>query len=177
MKNFAECISCPTCKDHFTAMFNSYKRKYPQWNSSRRELFIFVCRAHNTVNKRIDKPVITLISQCIETIKNNSKNTSLQEFRKKYILYLLTNWSGLKNFEGMNMGRIAREMEKINSSYWNARETDISNLVMEDGLVDEFISDTSTIPSIGIGFPNITRGTNISIGFKMRGGRLKLGIQ
>lgn len=177
MRHFGECITCSTCKTHFLDMFNSYKRKYPEWNSSRREFFMFVCRAHNTVNRRIDKPVIPLISQCIETIKNNSKNTSLRDFRKKYIIYLLKNWSSLTNFEGMNMMRVTRELEKINISYWDARETDISSLEMEDGDVSEFITDTTTVSSIGIGFPNITRGSNINIGFKLKGGKLKLGNQ
>jgi hypothetical protein len=175
MGNFTESITCNNCKTHFQDMFVSYKRKYPQWSSSRREFFLFVCRAHNTVNKRIDKPVIASVAECINAIKNNTRNTSLRQFRKNYIVYLLNTWSRFHTFDGMNMTRVARELEKINNSYWDLRETDLSVFEMGEGDVTEFIKDTTTVQSIGLGFPSITRGTNVSVGFKFKGGRLRLG--
>ena len=40
---FKETITCPTCKNHFTRMFHTYKIIHPEWNSSRFDLFLFVC--------------------------------------------------------------------------------------------------------------------------------------
>jgi len=174
MTKFGECITCNNCKDHFKRMFASYKRKYPQWNSSKYELFLFVCRAHNTVNKRIDKPIIGSVSDCLQTIKNNSKNTSLSEFRKKYISYLIGNWSKYRDFEAVLNQSTARELEKINNSYWNVLETDISELELEEGNVAEFITDGSAVQSFGQGFPNLAIGKHVSVGFKFKGGKLSL---
>ena len=175
IEGFAECITCNTCKQHFQGMLNSYKRTYPQWNSSRSELFLFVCRAHNTVNKRIDKPIIRSVKDCIETIKNNSKNVSLTQYRHAYMRYLIQNWSQYRDFEGMNNVNIARQLEKINNSYWNFRETDISTLDIPDGDVAEIIADNELVKRIGPGFAAIVTGQPISVGFKISGGRLKLG--
>lgn len=173
MTKFGDCITCGNCKDHFRKMFSSYKQRYPQWNSSKYELFLFVCRAHNTVNMRIDKPVIGSVSDCLQTIKNNSKNTSLSEFRKKYISYLIGNWSQYRDFEGIINQNAARELEKINNSYWNALETDISEVEIEEGNVTEFITDDA--PSFtGSGFPRMAIGKPIEIGFKFKGGKLSL---
>jgi hypothetical protein len=155
-------------------MFASYKQKYPQWNSSRYELFLFVCRAHNTVNKRIDKPIINTVLECLQTIKNNSKNTSLREFREKYISYLFRNWAQYRDFEGALNSSAARELQKINDSYWNLLETDISDLELEEGNVTEFITDNTIVESIGSGFPSMVRGKFVSVGFKFKGGRLSL---
>lgn len=155
-------------------MLGSYKRKYPQWSSSRRELFLFVCRAHNTVNRRIDKPVISSVADCIMAIKNNSKNTSLKHFRQAYLAYLIKNWSQFHDFESMHAMNATREMEKINNSYWNLREVDISDIEPFDGDVTELIVDTGVVKSIGPGFPDLPKGVIINVGFKMRGGKLSL---
>lgn len=155
-------------------MLSSYKRKYPQWSSSQRELFLFVCRAHNTVNKRIDKPIISSVADCLEAIKNNSKNTSLKQFRQSYLDYLVRNWGQFRDFEAMHAMNAAREIEKINNQYWNLREVNISDIEAFDGDVTEFITDTGIVKRIGPGFPQLQKGQSISVGFKMRGGRLTL---
>jgi FAD-linked sulfhydryl oxidase len=175
MDSFAECITCDNCKNHFVGMFTSYKRRNPQWNSSRQEFFLFVCRAHNTVNKRIDKPILGSVQDCIETIKNNSKNTSLREFRKKYIDYLIQNWSREHDFRAFGMVRTARQLEKINNSYWNLRDGDIADLQIANDDVTQFIVDNGVIPSIGLGHPNIQKNQAVNIGFKIRQGKLQLG--
>ena len=174
MNKFGDCITCNNCKTHFQNLFTSYKRRNPQWSSSQRELFLFVCRAHNTVNRRIDKPIITSVADCIATIKNNSKTTSLKEFRQAYLTYLIKNWSQFRDFEAMHAGNAAREMEKINNSYWNLREVDISDIASFEGDVAEDIVDTGIVERIGRGFPQLQKGQTINVGFKMRGGKFSL---
>jgi hypothetical protein len=171
---FADCISCNNCKEHFKRMFTSYKKKYREWSSSQSQLFLFVCRAHNTVNNRLDKPILTSVSDCLETIKNNSKNISLREFRQKYIAYLVANWSAGRDFESFNTMRSVRELEKINNSYWNLREVDISTIELFEENVTEFIQDTTIPPPISPGFPVFSRNQNFNVGFKFKGGKLSL---
>jgi hypothetical protein len=155
-------------------MLVSYKRKYPNWNSNQRELFLFVCRAHNTVNSRIDKPIIASVADCIETIKNNIRDTSLKDFRQKYSDYLLGNWSKYHDFDGMHAMSSAREVDSINKSYWNSREVDILSIQPFGGDVTELIVDTGTVQSIGPGFLSLQKSQTLNIGFKMKQGRLTL---
>ena len=172
---FGECITCDKCKNHFNGMFSSYKRRNPQWNSSRQEFFLFVCRAHNTVNKQLDKPILGTVQDCLESIKNNSKNTTLREFRKKYIDYLIANWAKESSFNGFGMMRLSKQLEKINNSYWDLKDVDISTVDIVDGDVTQFIVDNGIIPSIGVGYPSIQKNQIINVGFRFTGGRLKLG--
>ena len=175
LDEFAKCISCPSCKDHFTGLFQSYIQQNPTWADSRFNLFLFIVRAHNSVNKRLDKPIIKSVSDCIETIKSNVRNASLREFRQKYIAYLFRNWSLYQTGEGFLMMGAAKTLQRINNEYWNAREVDFSTLNFPEEDVTIVISDTSPIPRASVGFPQVNRGMNISVGFKFRGGRLQLG--
>ena len=69
MNNFTESITCPSCQSHFKTIFQSYIGLFPDWNASKHNLFIFIARAHNTVNKRLDKPLIRTVSDCLETLE------------------------------------------------------------------------------------------------------------
>jgi len=173
INSFADCISCPSCKSHFIGMFTSYIRQTPSWSNSRADLFLFIARAHNTVNRRLDKPILRSVADCLEAIKTNSANTSLREFRQKYISYLARNWSQYQNADGRFMMTSVRSMEKINSEYWNLREFVDTNI--PEGDVLQFIEDRSIVRNGIPGFPSIQRGTQINVGFKISGGRLRLG--
>jgi hypothetical protein len=133
MELFADTISCPDCAGHFRRMFNTYKSQNPAWFANRREFFIFVCRAHNTVNLRIDKPRVSSIAECLETIKRNTLITSGKTYITNYIAYLIRNWSREQTGEGFILATSAREMSKINIEYWQSRYQDISNIKMLEG--------------------------------------------
>lgn len=129
MELFAITISCPDCAGHFQRMFNNYKLNNPSWFISKYEFFLFIARAHNTVNTRIDKPRISTVAECIETIKANTIVTSGATYRNNYITYLIRNWAREQTGEGFMLASSAREMLKINNEYWNPRDTiNISDL-------------------------------------------------
>ena len=132
MQLFGDTISCPDCAGHFRRMFNTYKNQNPSWFASRREFFLFVTRAHNTVNARIDKPRIATVAECIETIKRNTVVTSGKTYINNYIVYLIRNWSREQSGEGFIFASSAREMLKINTEYWEPRHIDISNIVIAE---------------------------------------------
>lgn len=123
MNLFADTISCPDCKHHFSQMFNSYKQSNPAWFASRSQFFLFVARAHNTVNLRIDKPRIPTVAECIDTIRRNTLVTSGAVYRHIYINYLIRNWSREPTGEGFILAQSARELFRINTEYWNVRDT------------------------------------------------------
>jgi hypothetical protein len=129
MTLFADTISCPDCKYHFGRMFNNYKSNNPSWFASRNEFFVCVFRLHNTVNTRLDKPRMSTVSEALETIKRNTIVTSGLTYRNNYISYLIRNWSREQSGEGFILSGAARELQKINTEYWNPRDNvNISDL-------------------------------------------------
>ena len=53
---FGETISCNECKVHFKQIYALYKTLHPDFLNSRQHFALFIFRAHNTVNLRLDKP-------------------------------------------------------------------------------------------------------------------------
>jgi len=132
MELFSDTITCPDCKQHFQRIFNSYKTTNPSWYLSRREFFLFVVRAHNSVNTRIDKPRIATVAECIETFKRNTAVTSGASYRNSYMNYLIRNWSIEQSGEGFIMKHSAKELQKINNEYWNPRDTGRLDIVIPE---------------------------------------------
>lgn len=164
---FRESITCPHCKSHFTGMLNMYRRSHPEWSSSRYHFFLFICRAHNTVNKRLDKPIIPTLNDCIETLKNATKVTTPQQYREAYINYLLQNWSKEFTGDGAIALGFARQMKKINDEYFNPRDKGYESIYFfENGSVIEFISEDPSRYNVGPNLPNAVFMPNIRIGFK-----------
>jgi len=159
MHSFSETITCINCRQHFATMFAGYKRNVPSWANSKQDLFLAICRMHNTVNKRLDKPAPKTIAECIVSIKNATIYTSQTEFRKKYIDYLQKDWTSFGH--GSNHQHIAltavQTMRKINETYWNPREVPYSALNLAEGDVltypNQPVSHTVIFPKPRI--PNI----------------------
>jgi hypothetical protein len=123
MQGFAMSISCPICNDHFSKMFNDYKKFVPTWNNSRQDLFVAVCRMHNIVNSRNNKPTPKTVGECLDMLQNAIKYSPPHEFRKKYIEYLAGQWRRL-----LGVRQKVDLMKKINEEYWNTRETGYTDL-------------------------------------------------
>lgn len=172
---YAQCITCPSCKNHFTGLFHTYIQRYRNWADSKFDLFLFVVRAHNSVNKRLDKPILQSVADCLETIKSNTRDTSLREFRQKYITYLFQNWAAFKTGEGFIMVGAAKNLQRINNEYWNLREVDLASIKFPEEDVTTPISDNTLTPRISSSIPQFHKGMNISVGFRIKGGRLQLG--
>lgn len=170
---FRESITCPHCKSHFTSMLNTYRKKHPEWSTNRYQFFLFVCRAHNTVNKRLDKPIIPTIQDCITTLKEATKVNSAGVYRNAYINYLLQNWS--KEFTGdgaISLG-FARQMKKINEEYFTPRDKGFDSIYFfENDSVVEFIAEDPARYDAGKNLPNAAFLPQVKVGF--RNGRLRL---
>jgi len=176
---FAETISCPSCKGHFQNMYRAYTMRNPNWADSRYNLFLFIVRAHNTVNKRLDKPRPATVADCIQTLQMLTQNRSTQQFRISYINYLMSNWAREGGGEGFIQMGHAREMRKINEQYWNLRETNFNTLVFPEAdvlepivPVQKFFTPFTQTPVYGDSPPS---APGPSFGFKLSGGRFSFG--
>lgn len=174
---FAETISCPSCKSHFTNMYKSYTMANPNWADSRFNLFLFIARAHNTVNKRLDKPRPSTVSESLSMLQLITQHKKPSEYRNSYLTYLTNNWTKEGGGEGMIHTGYVREMRKINEQYWNLRETEFSITLPEADILTPIVSASRIIspfthttmyiqPTIGTGMQ-----TTPNIGFKFKGGK------
>lgn len=170
---FYETIACPHCKTHFKLMFMRYKSTNPDWNSSRRNFFLFICRAHNTVNRRLDKPIHKTVLECIDSLKTATKTRSTKEFRRAYIDYLVGVWGRRPDAEGLMMVGFVKKLMKINDEYCNVRDTgSYETLQIQEGNVLEFIADDSKRYRASENVLDPIMYRNIRIGFK--NGRFRL---
>jgi len=172
---FRETISCPSCKGHFTAMITTYKKQHPEWANSKFDLFIAVCRLHNTVNRRLDKPRHATIQDCINTLITATSVNSPAIFRNSYIQYLISNWGPQQSGDGLIMMGAVREMMRINQEYWSKREQSYSDLAFtRDGDVLELVPESGVMYHVATGIPNFLSQPK-KVGFRITGGKLRLG--
>lgn len=168
---FADTITCPSCKVHFGSMYQTYISRNPGWADSRSSLFTFICRAHNTVNTRLDKPIIRSVRDSIDTLLMLTKTTRASEYRKQYLVYLQRNWAR-PDSEGFMMSAAVREMVKINNEYWNARETNFNIEIPEADVLHSIVpirgSNGQVLPGLK------SDGSPVQVGFSLRSGRFSL---
>jgi len=161
---FGETITCIECKSHFRTIYNLYKSSNPEFLNSRRDFALFVFRAHNTVNLRLDKPRPTSVSDCLQTLKAATAQTSFASFRESYLSYLMRIWGRDTSGQGLMTKKQVTEMIKINNEYWSPREIPIPDL--EEG-------DVTRLIQLGNSRVN-SRGVAVSTAVGFKGGKLKL---
>lgn len=174
MSLFRDSISCPYCHQHFKVIFQNYITRHPEWNSSRFDFFLFIVRAHNTVNKRLNKPKPATVQECLDMYRQNTQNNSGFVYRQKYLEYLARNWGRDFGGDGMIHAGEVREMKRINDEYWN-RLTDESTSTFDmKADVLAFIDETPQTRSLMSASGRfLTVPTNqVQVGF--RGGRFRL---
>lgn len=121
LDSFRNCIVCSVCKEHFSSLLREYIVIYPNWNASRKDLSLFVLRAHNTVNVRqlgrnslsMDEAFVRL-NQYIEPSKAAAK-------RKSYIVYIRNDWGKSLNFDGFTAAKYIKELIMIETDYFASR--------------------------------------------------------
>jgi hypothetical protein len=139
MNAFGGSITCVHCRNHFSTMFSDYKRKVPTWLNSRKDLFLAICRMHNAVNKRLDKPQPKTVAECIEWLKRATSYTSAPDFRQKYSDYLLRDWWGNRHYgDGLSGYKNAEIIRRINDEYWKNREVSYDDVSFEEDNVLEY---------------------------------------
>lgn len=168
LEKFAETITCRYCKDDFTRMFNTYHRIYPDFLTSRAKFFLFTLRAHNTVNKRLEKPMFTTVSECLESLRNATTNTSSVQFRLNYFSYIARNWMHELGGDGRIKYNLVNDMKKINNTFYSQDGSEFNNF-FEEANVLELIQTEGTYR---LSAPILKFLTAPGVGFKS--GKLKL---
>lgn len=162
---FRDTITCPSCQGHFTDLLATYKTIYPYYLDSRTEFILFAYRAHNTVNRRLDKPVYYTVDECEDTYSKNIISRSAREYRIAYISHIQRHWATMRDMNGIAKLRKVGEMSRIEREYWSSRESNITGLT---GLSTSPIPEKLTAPSQQLSFGRPPTG-----GISFIGGRLR----
>lgn len=121
IESFRMCIVCEKCKTHFTTLLSEYKMLHPDWNTSRKNLTLFVLRAHNTVNiRQISKPALSL-AEAVELLKTNLPPQTAQAMRQSYIVHIRSEWGRSLSLEGITATKYIRELILAETEYWGRR--------------------------------------------------------
>jgi len=139
MDAFSNSITCMDCRNHFFETFGKYKRDVSSWNASRYDLFLAICRMHNSVNKRIDKPAPRTVFECLESLRNATSRTSQLEFREKYFEHVIRNWSAQQFMSiGVQSLNSAKQMKNLHDSYWKSRLTSYIGLSFPEANIFDY---------------------------------------
>lgn len=133
--SFRSCIVCEKCKSHFTTLLSEYTARYPDWNASRKNVCLFVIRAHNTVNLRqTNRPVLSA-SEAIEHLRRNIPIDKAHLIRQSYIVHIRAEWGKIMGVEAVGAARYIRELVMTETDYWGTRSfnwSDIEPLVRDE---------------------------------------------
>ena len=129
---FRDTITCPTCKEHFTAMLTNYRSQFPNMLSSRHEFVLFTFRAHNAVNRRLNKPVFGSVAECIDTLRNNVKARTALDYRVSYINHITRHWRAYQDINGIVALKKIQEMKRIEVEYVGPRDTNFTATIHDD---------------------------------------------
>jgi len=114
---FQMTITCPSCREHFGNALNGYRRTYPTMLSSRNDFMLFTFRAHNSVNRRLNKPVYTSVAECFEQLRNNVKTRTARDYRMSYLNHVRRFWRTMQDASGFTSLKKINEMTKIEIEY------------------------------------------------------------
>lgn len=120
---FQACITCPSCRDHFAEMLGRMRALFPTMLRSRADFAEAMFRAHNTVNRRLDKPVYGTLHECMEVYRGNVKVRTARDYRYAYLTHIRQQWSLQRDALGIAALRKVGELYRIENEYWTPRDT------------------------------------------------------
>jgi hypothetical protein len=142
---FRDTITCPHCKEHFGKMLTNYRVSFPTMLRSRQDFALFTFRAHNAVNRRLRKPIVSTLEECMTTLQSNVKTRPAIDYRISYLNHITRYWRTWQDMTGISALRKIVEMRKIDISYIQPRDTNFAVTLTPDVVVlpkDALESDT-----------------------------------
>lgn len=103
--------------------------------ASRQNFAVFSFRAHNAVNRRLNKPIQGDIETCMATLKNNLKTRSGGEYRRAYLAHITRHWRTFQDITGIAALRKITEMNKIEADYCIPRDNNFEVTLTQDVVV------------------------------------------
>lgn len=132
---FRDTITCPSCQAHFGNMLGIYRASFPNMLSSRQEFVMFTFRAHNAVNRRLNKPLYTTLEECMSTLKQNIRNRPAKDYRVSYINHITRHWRTFQDVTGIVALKKISEMKKIEMDYIGSRDRNFDVLILPDVVI------------------------------------------
>ena len=132
---FRDTITCPSCQGHFAELLASYRAQFPNMLYTRRDFLLFTFRAHNSVNKRIGKPVYGTVKECFDLLRKNVQFNKSQSFRITYTNHITRHWRTFQDASGMAAMKKINEIKKIEMQYMAARTNEFEEIIPEDNLI------------------------------------------
>ena len=142
---FRDTITCPSCQGHFAELLESYRAQYPNMLYSRRDFMLFTLRAHNVVNRRINKPVYSTVQACFDVLRKNVAHTKTLNFRISYTNHITRHWRTFQDASGMTAMKKIHEIKKIEMAYMTPRSNEFEVMIPEDNV---FFIEANVGPSI-----------------------------
>ena len=146
---FRDTITCPSCKSHFTDMLANYRNTFPNMLQSRHEFVIFTFRAHNGVNRRLNKPIYSSVDECLATLRNIVRTRSAREYRVSYINHIVRYWKTMQDVSGIVALKKIQEMKRIETEYVAPRDTNFTTDIRPDVVVlPQSVLEKSSEPQV-----------------------------
>ena len=132
---FRDTITCPSCKQHFTTLLANYRTQFPNFLGSRHEFVVFTFRAHNAVNRRINKPIYTSVEACVETLRGAVRTRTARDYRAAYLNHVTRHWKTFQDVTGIVALKKLNEMRKVETDYVGPRDTNFTPTIRSDIVV------------------------------------------
>lgn len=113
LDTFQSCITCSHCREHFGQMLSQMRSLIPEMLNSRAHFMKALFRAHNTVNRRLDKPVYNTTQECMDVYKNNVQARSSREYRHAYLSHIRREWMKVRDMNGIVAMRKVQELIRV----------------------------------------------------------------
>jgi hypothetical protein len=172
LDHFRDTITCPSCHDHFTTAVAGYRAKFPSMMNSRQTFLVATFRLHNSVNRRLNKPMYKTMSECFETLRAVVKTKTTREYRLAYYTHVRHHWKIYQDASGMSALRKIGDMMKIEAEYASPRTNNFENQLDDDVVV---IGDVP--PPVPGEIPDIRPQQSQAVGRRLRfaGGVMRFG--
>jgi hypothetical protein len=171
---FRDTITCGYCRGHFTELLAKYRTMFPNMLGSRQEFALFSFRAHNAVNRRLNKPVYQTVQESMDTLRKATANRSALDYRISYINHIMRYWKTQQDITGVVSLKKVVEMKKIEIEYVGPRDTNFKVDIKEEVAILprdalERVSAEQQIATRPIALPTTRVGFRLtSTGFRLR---------
>lgn len=164
---FRDTITCPSCQGHFTELLQNYRAQFPNMLYTRSDFMLFTFRAHNAVNRRLNKPIYQTVQACFDVLRKNVQFNKSNTFRITYINHITRHWRTFQDAAGMSAMKKIHEMKKIENNYMAPRSNEFEVMIPEDTVVVQItpVEEGPPRPVIRYTGPKLVMTAN---GFRMR---------
>jgi hypothetical protein len=117
---------------------------------SRSEFMLFSFRVHNSVNRRLNKPVHQTVEACFEQLRNNVKTRRAREYRVGYVNHIRRHWRTMQDASGFTSLKKINEMTKIEIDYFQTHDNNFETGISDDIVVlpgQMLTSTTDEVPT------------------------------